>query len=181
MCQEPSKDAPVAAKIEQTCDPAESQKAKMAAAAEAASRNEEKEQDNPGMVKTYSLIRYTSPGVMHLFLMHNSSGTCAFRANKAAALPPAMWLFEPREQTHMHGSWVFERVASRSQLVTTSSSSGDSFGSSGAKFSQRAALECQVIITVLTAAAHTRTLERRKALDTENRMLSQVRRFLLGS
>eukprot|EP00802_Teleaulax_amphioxeia_P016964 Tamp_17103.p1 GENE.Tamp_17103~~Tamp_17103.p1 ORF type:complete len:182 (+),score=29.43 Tamp_17103:841-1386(+) len=148
-------DAPVAAKIEQTCDPAESQKAKMAAAAEAASRNEEKEQDNPGMVKTYSLIRYTSPGVMHLFLMHNSSGTCAFR--------------------------VFERVASRSQLVTTSSSSGDSFGSSGAKFSQRAALECQVIITVLTAAAHTRTLERRKALDTENRMLSQVRRFLLGS
>lgn len=136
----------MAAKIEQTCDPAESQKAKMAAAAEAASRNEEKEQDNPGMVKTYSLIRYTSPGVMHLFLMHNSSGTCAFRcidhmqyirislparqlacacshnalgvylfpctclynrANKAAALPPAMWLFEPREQTHMHGSWSF--------------------------------------------------------------------------
>jgi len=55
------------------------------------------------------------------------------------------------------------------------------FVDAGAKFSQRAALECQVIITVLTAAAHTRTLERRKALDTENRMLSQVRRFLLGS
>ena len=65
------------------------------ACAAAAARDEEKQQDCAGktastnssngghgalkLVKAYSLIRYTTPGVTHFFLMHNSSGVCVFR------------------------------------------------------------------------------------------------------
>jgi len=32
-----------------------------------------------GLVKSYSVIRYTTPGVMHLYLMQNWNSACAFR------------------------------------------------------------------------------------------------------
>jgi hypothetical protein len=41
-------------------------------------------------------------------------------------------------------------------------------------------LECQVIISILIAAAHTRTLEKIRALGSEKRVFSRVCRFLLG-
>jgi len=89
------------------------------ACAAAAARDEEEQEDCAGktastnssnggdgalkLVKAYSLIRYTTPGVTHLFLMHNSSGVCVFRCvgcmrNIHSCTPPS----PPRSLTQSH-------------------------------------------------------------------------------
>ena len=97
--------------------------------AAAAAKDEEEGNSSNGrdgalkLVKAYSLIRYTTPGVTHLFLMHNSSGVCVFRCvgsmrkihphvptrPPALAHPIALW----RVFVFMHLFWL-------SALVQTS-------------------------------------------------------------
>ena len=134
----------------------------------------------PSLVESYSLVRYNTPGVVHLYLMQNWDAMCSIAATQAVALPAWMRIFEPRQETHQHGSWCFERRASRAQ-VQRAQRSGAGVGNDTAVGRRSDSLfECQVVISVLVAAAHSLALEKLRRQDGALVGWARVRRFLLG-
>ena len=134
----------------------------------------------PGLVESYSLVRYNTPGVVHLYLMQNWDAMCSIAATQAVALPAWMRIFEPRQETHQHGSWCFERRASRAQVRRAQGSGAGAGNGTAVGRGSDSLLESQVIISVLVAAAHSLALEKLRQQEGALVGWARVRRFLLG-
>jgi len=127
-------------------------------------------------VESYSIVKYNTPGVCHLFLMQNWNAVCSFAATKAVAMPAWMRIFEPRERTHQQASWYFERRGLRAVAHARNAPNR----ASAAAGDMSSLLESQVIITVLVASAHSLVLEKLRAKDNDVIGWTRIRRFLLG-
>jgi hypothetical protein len=58
--------------------------------------------------ETHTLLLHSTPWVAHLHAFCSDSGRCACRAQRAWLPPSALWLFQPRLQSHDVGGWTIE-------------------------------------------------------------------------
>jgi len=122
------------------------------------------------LLKTYTLIQYTTPGVIHVYMMRNRDSACIWKFSRALLLPSSMWVFEPRVESHSSESWWFEK-RQRPMIEEEDMSQMD-----------RRLSEIQVSISIIMASVHSRHIEKlwNQGWADDQSLLAKAYRFVVG-